>query len=636
METLTILNDVYVWRGGFASKHLPKDAGFRWDPANKLWWTKDAEKALKLSGYADEHAMTRITSTVQKLKEDIAASMATDADINIPSPDGLEYLPYQKGGIAFAQGREGTLIADDMGLGKTIQAIGRINVDPSIKRALIVCPASLKINWKRETEKWLTRPMTVGIADSKTWPATDVVIINYDILTKNPRVLAEVWDLVCFDESHYIKNEKAKRTKVATSIRARVRLALTGTPILNRPIELFTTLNWLSPEAWGSFWAFARKYAGAYQDRYGWHFDGASNLDELQKQLRSTVMVRRLKADVLKELPAKRRQVVELVTNGSAKVVTAERRAWEESEERLADLQTQADLARELGDEGSYREAVKELSTGRLAAFTEMAKLRHDTALAKVDKCIEFLSDALESGGKIVVFAHHLDVIEALRTGLVDHKPVVVTGSTALDARQRAVDAFQTDPGVKVFLGNIKAAGVGLTLTASSHVVFVELDWTPGWVTQAEDRCHRIGQTDSVLVQHLVLDGSLDSYLAKMLVKKQEVAEQALNGGASVDETIFDVVSFKEPEKKAAGYVMTEDQIDAVMYALRALSSVCDGAAEKDFAGFTAFDAKYGHQLAALSNLTQGQAKAAGRMLMKYKRQLGQEIINRIKGATHV
>lgn len=632
METLTILNDVYVWRGGFASKNLPKDAGFRWDPANKLWWTKDAEKALKLSGYADEPTLARITDTVQKLKEDIAASMATDAEIDIPSPDGLEYLPYQKGGIAFAQGREGTLIADDMGLGKTIQAIGRINVDQSIKRALVVCPASLKINWKRELDKWLTRPMTVGIADAKTWPEADIAVVNYDILSKCPQVLAEVWDLVCFDESHYIKNDRAKRTKVATAIKSRVRLALTGTPILNRPIELFTTLNWLDPSAWGSFWSFARKYAGAYQDRYGWHFDGASNLDELQKQLRSTVMVRRLKADVLKELPAKRRQVVELVTNGSAKVVTAERKAWEESEERLADLQTQADLARGLGDEESYRAAVKELSAGRLAAFTEMAKLRHDTALAKVDKCIEFLADALETGNKIVVFAHHIDVIEALRAGLVNHSPVVVTGSTALDARQRAVDAFQADPSVKLFLGNIKAAGVGLTLTAASHVVFVELDWTPGWVTQAEDRCHRIGQTDSVLVQHLVLDGSLDAYLAKTLVKKQEVAEQALNGGASVDETIFDVVSFKEPEKKSSGYVMTEDQIDAVMYALRALSSVCDGAAEKDFAGFNAFDSKYGKALAALPVLTQGQAKAAGRMLMKYKRQLGEEVISRIKG----
>ena len=633
METLTILNDVYVWKGGFASKHLPKDAGFRWDPANKLWWTKDAEKAMKLSGYADDRTLARIMSAVQRLKEDIAASMATDADLDIPSPEGLEYLPYQKGGIAFSQGREGTLIADEMGLGKTIQAIGRINVDPSIKRALIVCPASLKINWKRELDKWLTRPMTVGIADSKTWPTgMNVVVINYDILTKCPQVLAEEWDFVCFDESHYIKNEKAKRTKVATAIKARSRMALTGTPILNRPIELFTTLNWLDPSAWGSFWSFARKYAGAYQDRYGWHFDGASNLDELQKQLRSTVMVRRLKADVLKELPAKRRQVVELVTNGAAKVVTAERKAWEASEERMADLQTQADLAREMGDEAAYREAVKELSSGRLAAFAEMSKLRHETALAKVEKCIEFLTDALENGGKIVVFAHHLDVIEALKAGLAAHNPVVVTGSTKVEDRQRAVDAFQNDPSVKLFLGNIKAAGVGLTLTASSHVVFVELDWTPGWVSQAEDRCHRIGQTDSVLVQHLVLDGSLDAYLAKTLIKKQEVAEKALDGGANVDETIFDVVSFKEPEKKSSGYVMTEDQIDAVMYALRALSSVCDGAAEKDFAGFNAFDSKYGKQLATLPVLTQGQAKAAGRMLMKYKRQLGEEVISRIKG----
>lgn len=412
-----------------------------------------------------------------------------------------------------------------------------INADESIKRVLIVCPASLKINWQREAIKWLTRPLTVGVADGKCWPQTDVVVINYENVKKRPEIMETEWDLAVLDESHYIKNEKAQRTKATAAIKARRRIALTGTPILNRPIELFTTLNWLDPAEWGSFWTFARRYANAHAGRFGWDLTGASNLDELQKRLRTTCMVRRLKADVLTELPPKRRQVVELQAGRAAlQAVLEERSRWEADESKLREIKAQAEQAKADGNDTAYKEAVKALSSARMAAFTELAELRHKVALKKVPAAVEFIRDALESSSKIVVFAHHLDVIEALREGLEEFRPVVVTGSVSLDERQRAVDAFQIDPEVRLFLGNIKAAGVGLTLTAASHVLFVELDWTPGWVSQAEDRCHRIGQRDSVLVQHLVLDGSLDANLAKMLVRKQEVSDKALNA----DETIFD------------------------------------------------------------------------------------------------
>jgi SWI/SNF-related matrix-associated actin-dependent regulator 1 of chromatin subfamily A len=180
------------------------------------------------------------------------ASRATDAAVELPVPDGLSYLPYQRAGIAYALGHPSVLFGDEMGLGKTIQAIGIINSDPSIKRVLVICPASLKLNWRNELRKWLVREMSIGIAQGKEFPESDVVIINYDILTKHdPKIKAIEWDLVVCDEMHYLKSPDAQRTRAVIGFNSkgkgkdvapicgRRRIGLTGTPIPNRPIELF-------------------------------------------------------------------------------------------------------------------------------------------------------------------------------------------------------------------------------------------------------------------------------------------------------------------------------------------------------------------------------------------------------------
>ena len=644
MATLTIQNGLYVWAGTFNERTLPKEAGFRWNPDLKRWETRLPEKAYKLLNYATPETRADLEAKMAKMKADLEASAATDSTLVIPVPAGLDYLPYQKGGIAFAQGREGTLIGDEMGLGKTIQAIGIINLDPSIKRALIVCPASLKINWSRELKKWLTRPLTVGIADGKTWPEADIVVINYDVLTKRPEIKAETWDLCVLDESHYIKNGKTGRTKHVVGhrpkqgdpiepIRARRRVALTGTPILNRPVELFTTLNWLDPATWGSFFTFARRYCGAYQDKYGWHFDGASNLEELQQKLRTSVMVRRLKADVLTELPPKRRQIVEM-NSTSAAFKKAQSKILNDLMARFSELRDRAELAAAAGDEAAYQEAVEKLSEGAQVAFEELSEVRHEIAVTKMSACVDFIRDALDSSEKIVVFAHHKDMVDGLMQGLAEFNPVAVTGSTSMVDRQAAVDAFQGDPKVRVFVGNIKAAGVGLTLTAASHVIFCELDFVPGWISQAEDRCHRIGQRDSVLVQHLVLDGTIDAWLAKMLVAKQEIADRALNGGAGIDDTTLDVLDLTERQalieakmERVMAPQISPEQVEAVHRNLQRLAGVCDGAAEKDDMGFNAFDARFGHPLAHQDTLTERQALAARKMLTKYRRQLGESAV---------
>lgn len=485
----------YVWSGTYAERLLPKEAGFRWDPDAKLWYTTDHRKAESLINYMAASALNARAAW----KETLQASRATDSEIEIPAPEGLSYLPYQKAGIAYAASRKSVLIGDEMGLGKTIQALGLINLDTAIQTVLVVAPKSLLLNWQREAEKWLTRTV-------------ELTIINYDMVWKRADLTERTWDLVVYDESQYLKNPKAKRTRASLAIPAKRRVFLTGTPILNRPVELWPIVNAIDPEGLGrNFFGFAQRYCGAKQIRAGrkmvWDFTGASNLEELQDKMRQRFMVRRLKKDVLTELPAKRRQIIPLEANGASSILKVEKK-----------------LIEQLG----FEEAARALE-GQSAAFTEMAKLRHDLGVAKVEKALDHIKDMLDSVEKVIVFAHHHDVIDGLQAGLSEFGCATVTGQTPEADRQAAVDRFQTDPGCRVFLGNIKAAGVGLTLTAASTVVFVEQDWTPGWMAQAEDRAHRIGQTESVLVQYLVFDGSMDAVLAQTLVSKADISDRALD-----------------------------------------------------------------------------------------------------------
>ncbi len=429
-----------------------------------------------------------------------------------PRPKGKEYLPYQVAGIQFARGKSACLIGDEMGLGKTIQAIGWLNCRPEIETALIVCPATLKTNWARELDAWLISP------------CVDVTIINYDQLHKLD--MSRIYDVAILDEGHYIKNHKAKRSRLCRAIQARNRIILTGTPILNKPIELWHLLHWLRPEVWpmSSFMKYALRYCGAHQrrvnrsGRFVWFMDGATNLDELRAML-SGLMIRRLKSEVLKELPDKRRQIIEIPVNGMAGGLLDELR---EATNRIR------------GIEETYAAEVQRMEGALSVAWKDMAELRHELGLAKLPAAIELIHDAVESSGKVVVFAHHRDVIEGLSNALVDYKPAVIHGGTPVCARQKMVDAFQNDHETKVFIGQTMAAGVGITLTAASHVIFVELDWTPGVMSQAEDRCHRIGQKNSVLVQHLAFENSLDVNIAKALIRKQSIITKALDAGKEV------------------------------------------------------------------------------------------------------
>lgn len=612
-----------IWK---ANKDECRKAGLGWE-VNRVsgtftgivqWWQDDVAEA------------TRVNDAV-------ATSSSTVTIFEPPCPAGLSYLPYQKVGVRFALDNDATLLADEMGLGKTIQAVGVINGDTSLKRILIVCPASLKLNWAKELKTWLTRHLSVAIVDGKVFPDASVTIINYDILTKwLTKIHGQVWDLVVIDESHYLKNPKAQRTvaalgkwdrspdKIRHPIQARKKIAMTGTPILNRPIEIQPVLGWLAPKEFGHFWGFAKRFCNAYQGQWGWDLSGASNLDELQRKLRSSVLIRRLKKDVLTELPAKRRQVIELPANGFASLLKKEAALEEENAELVKALSASVEAAKLLEDEDAYAEAVKELRRAQGVAFESMSAVRHEIALAKVPAVVEHV---LNATGPVVVFAWHQDVVSNLKAGLEAENKTVVTlvGGQSAESKDNAVTTFQAGK-ADVFVGNIKAAGVGITLTAASHVVFAELDWVPANITQAEDRCHRIGQAESVLVQHIVLEGSLDQRLATAIVEKQKVADAALDDKLAQWNAQEPVTVLPDVDAKGESLSTTHEfsvaQIEGFLIKLRYLASVCDGAATEDHRGFNKFDTHIGKSLARNDSLTQKQAKAASIIVNKYKRQV--------------
>lgn len=618
-------------------------------PTESFWsaWRSDSG-GLKSAGYAvgrDQRGEWQVSQWAKLDAEETARraraieeSRATDANVEIPVPDGLSYLGYQRAGIRYATNKPAVLIADEMGLGKTIQALGVINADPLIENVIIVCPASLRLNWKREAEKWLVRPFRIGVVEGKNWPKGDpnLIIINYDVLTKHrERLSGRIFDAAIFDEAHYMKSQDAQRTQVGLSIGATQTIFLTGTPILNRPVELFPMLTRLDPADLGAnFFRFGKRYCAAKKNRFGWDFKGASNLEELQTKLRERCMIRRKKAEVLKELPPKRRQIIELPVNGCGSLIAEEKSLFDLRDERLAELRFAVEMAKASEDEAVYRAALAALRGEVFLTLGEMAKTRKMIALAKVPYVISHLEDCLESG-PVICFAHHKDVIARIAEAFGDGV-AIITGDTSMTERQRAVDDFQSGR-KNLFLGNMQAAGVGITLTRSSHVVFAEMDWVPAILAQAEDRAHRIGQTNSVLVQHLIFSDSMDAVLARSVVRKQEVIDKALDDEIPEPEEFVveprreraatENTTRKQIVKQAES--MTEERNLAIHEGLRILAGMCDGAREEDGHGFNKLDTRIGKELASLPALTARQAVLGAKVLRKYVRQIPEQIYSR-------
>jgi SWI/SNF-related matrix-associated actin-dependent regulator 1 of chromatin subfamily A len=421
---------------------------------------------------------------------------------------------FQSKGVSFVEAHGGrALIADEMGLGKTMEALAWLQLHPELRPAIIVCPASVKLNWERETQKWLPDPATEVLSGTTPWKITGkIVIINYDILSDWVDNLKKIAPQVLItDECHYYKSNKALRTKAIKRLAKGIEhvIALSGTPVLNRPVEIYNALKLIDESVFPDYWHYVRHYCAAYNNGFGWDMSGASHTDELYQRLTSTVMIRRLKKDVLKDLPEKIYSFVPIeLTN---------REEYDAAEKDFLSF-----ILREKGIEAAERASNAE-------SLVRVGELKQLAVKGKFQPVIEWIKNFLEVDGKLVVFAEHKFVIDELM-----HKfgniAVKIDGSVSAHYKQVAVDNFQRNDDVRLFIGNIQAAGVGITLTAASNVAFIELPWTPGALVQAADRCHRIGQKDCVNIHYLLATGTIEEKIAQLLDSKKMVVDSILNG----------------------------------------------------------------------------------------------------------
>ena len=424
-------------------------------------------------------------------------------------------LEHQKEAIKSLVENKKFILADDMGLGKTTSTIIAA-LETGAKKILIICPASLKINWQREIENYSNRP--TSIIEGKKWEDSDFIIINYDIIKnfhdekkKSDSVLLKTkFDLVIIDEAHYIQNKQAQRTKLINDFVSNVdRLwLLTGTPITSRPINYFNLLNLIECPVAKNWMAYVKRYCNGFQFQAGrrkiWNVSGASNLEELRDRT-APLVLRRLKENVL-DLPDK------IITPVYLRLKSKEYEAL-------------------MGEYYDWYDKNGE-SDSLTLQFTKLTKVRQVIAEEKVPSTIEICENIVEQGKKVIVFTNFTKTLEMI----LEHfgkKAVRLDGQMSQKERQMSVDRFQNEDDVMVFVGNIKAAGVGITLTAGEAVVMNDLSFLPSDHSQAEDRSYRYGQKNNVLVYYPIFDNTVEGIIYDILKKKKDIFETVM--GDKVD-----------------------------------------------------------------------------------------------------
>ena len=486
-----------------------KRKGALWDKEKKCWklpkelLDEELYEYLKKKFKWNEEDKEILEEVFQKNKELRELSERKEEDFEVPLPNGKKLYPYQKAGVRFLLEKNGVaLLGDEMGLGKTVQVIGFFNSKRKEEAfpALIICPSSVKKKWIRELKEWCIHDVKVTELNGTTPTPLingDVYVINYDILPYWTYVLKEKGiKTVVVDEGHYIKNPSAQRTKAVFEFQSVPhKIVLTGTPIVNNLEELFTSLKFLRPDIFRN-----KNY---FLFRYG------DKPEELQEFLRKTVMIRRVKKDVLKELPSKVRVLEE---------IEVDLRPLKEIEEEIA-------------------EKIRGYTRFSLDAFSEILPLfdkhREIAGILKIPYLAQKVEELLKNGEKVVIFAHHKSVISKLSEKL-PISPLIITGETSQKERQKIVDYFNEKG--KVLIASIGALAEGVNLTGASYVFFLQIDWTPAKNLQAEDRLHRIGQKNTVFSYWLIAKDSIDQHVVGKVAQKIELIEKALGSSESSKE----------------------------------------------------------------------------------------------------
>ncbi len=488
----------------YEERKIAKEAGFFWNPALRVWQTSLVSVASKLKNYADESALVEIEKKVVSIEP---------WKFPITYPQNLKPREYQLEAARFALARSRAYLALDPGLGKTI--IAAMIASTLHEKTVYICPPFLIENTFNEFRKWAPI-LFISKIDSIDFK-NDHVLLVPDSLTHKESVqdkiiefLGGAKDSTCFyDESHRIKEATAQRSKAfynkIAPLFKRVYL-MSGTPMPNRPMELYAPLHNFAPDCIDhkNKFEFGVRYCAAFKGTWGWDFNGSSNMQELSDKLK-TYMLRLRKDEVLKELPPKTEEVIFI---GDALPQKLSR-----IDKEIIKAFSPSDLMK----------STIALMVGKEGSELHISTYRKELGMAKIKHSVTFIEHLLESTkDSILIFAIHKGTIAALTDELEAHKPIVVVGDTKMNDRAKNVAAFQRGDS-RLFIGNIQAAGTGFTLTKATRVVFVEFGWTPGENIQAMDRAHRIGQHENVIVQYLVFKNSVDAQVIQTILKKKEV-----------------------------------------------------------------------------------------------------------------
>lgn len=462
-------------------------AGFYWNAIHKNWVTATLKTAMRLRQYADKTAENELNRALLKYEP---------WPHRLTYPHGLTPKPFQLEDALFSLARNRSYLALDPGLGKTIIA-ALIRWALADCNAAYICPPFLQKTVAYEFDKWCYGIPISIFPDSK--------ITRKEVISELTR-LADRRDgsgnVLFIDEAHRFKNESALRTKalfeeIVPSF-SRV-VFLSGTPMPNRPIELYSILSSCAPETidFMDRTTFGKRYCAGYFDGYGWDFKGASNMAELGRRVKEKFMRRRKKADVLKELPPKTEELLLLGDNLTPKVAAIER-----------------DVLTKFSPEDLM---------GHLAPNDHLTTYRRELGKLKAPIAVKHIKDHLRNTDEnLLIFAIHKEVVAILEHGLKEFKPLVITGKVPTSKRNDLVNLYQSDSTRRLFIGNIDACGVGFTLTKATRVQFVEFAWSPSANDQASDRTHRIGQTDNVLVQYMVFKNSVDRVVLETILRKKQ------------------------------------------------------------------------------------------------------------------
>lgn len=436
----------------------------------------------------------------------------------------IDYTPYnhrppmehQKVAIEKLLANDRYILADEMGVGKTYSAIIAA-LETGAKKILIVCPASLKINWSREIEHY-TKRRTLIVQGGKWGSTFDFYIINYDILKnyhstdekdKSQNLIAnEKFDLAIVDEAHFLSNPTAIRTRLLNDILDGIPKVwlLTGTPMTSRPINYFNLLKIVNSPLTLNWQSYVKRYCGGYQfkvnNRRIWNTNGATNLDELRERTKALVL-RRLKTEVI-DLPEK--------------IITP---IYLELENPMYDDEMNEFIR--ISSEHKNKESLN-------VTINRLMKLRQLIAFEKIPYTCELIDKFLEVDKKVIVFTNFTMTLDMLHEKYPKNS-VILDGRMSQQKRQESIDRFQNDPKITVFIGNIIAAGAGITLTAAEGVIMNDLSFVPAHHLQAEDRSHRYGQKNSVIVYYPIFDNTIEKIIHNILQKKKNIIDQVLGDG---------------------------------------------------------------------------------------------------------